>query len=349
MGINPTVSITTITDIICEEESVALLADGANQYVWTPSNTLSSGVGTMVTATPLINTEYILVGTDSLGCEGTISKTISVNPLPTAYITQDSLIICTGDIAGISVEISGTPPWDLSYAVNGALQENMLDLTSDPIIISSNIAGQYTLFTITDDNGCTNIGNGSLFLDVINTPIAGFLPNSGIVGDMLQPDISFINTSTEDENIYSWYFGDFPFNGSSSLQDPTYTYYDPGTYEVILVAMNGPCIDSDTNQITIQPVYTLYIPNSFSPNNDGVNDYFPWDSGFPKAKGITDFTIYIYNTWGEEVFYSDNIMNTWNGKMKNEGKIVAGYYSYVVQIIDFEGVFHTVSGQILLN
>ena len=166
---------------------------------------------------------------------------------------------------------------------------------------------------------------------------------------MLQPDISFINTSTEDENIYSWYFGDFPFNGSSSLQDPTYTYYDPGTYEVILVAMNGPCIDSDTNQITIQPVYTLYIPNSFSPNNDGVNDYFPWDSGFPKAKGITDFTIYIYNTWGEEVFYSDNIMNTWNGKMKNEGKIVAGYYSYVVQIIDFEGVFHTVSGQILLN
>ena len=166
---------------------------------------------------------------------------------------------------------------------------------------------------------------------------------------MLQPEISFINTSTEDENVYSWYFGDFPFNGTSSLQDPIYTYHNPGTYEVILVAMNGPCLDSDTNKITIQPVYTLYIPNSFSPNNDGLNDYFPWDSGSPKGESITEFNIHIYNAWGEEVFYSNNILNTWNGKIKNEGEIVTGYYGYVIKIIDDLGVNHTVSGQILLN
>ena len=137
---------------------------GANTYIWTPSTTLSSSAGAMVIANPLSSTTYKILGVDSLGCEALDSTTVNVNPLPMPFITQDSLQICSGDLGAILVEVSGTPPWDLTYTINGALQQEMINLTSDPIIISSDISGEYTLISIEDDNECTNIGSGSLFL-----------------------------------------------------------------------------------------------------------------------------------------------------------------------------------------
>ena len=111
----------TKNPVICEGESVSLSATGANTYVWIPSTTLTSSIGAMVNANPLISTTYTLLGVDILGCEGIDSTTVNVNPLPTASITQDSLKICSGDLAAIAVETSGTPPWDLSYTINGSL------------------------------------------------------------------------------------------------------------------------------------------------------------------------------------------------------------------------------------
>ena len=351
VGVNPTVSITPKNPVICEGESISLSATGANTYIWIPSNTLTSSIGAMVNANPLISTTYTLLGTDILGCEGIDSTTVSVNPLPTASITQDSLKICAGDLAAIAVETSGTPPWDLSYAINGSLQETLLDAISSPIIISSDIAGEYTLISITDDNECSNIGNGSLFLDVLNMPIADFVsygPDGSSDLDILQPEVSFINTSSS-SSTYSWYFGDHPLQGSSNLINPIYTYSDPGNYPVILVANNGPCSDDTIKNILIKPVYTLWIPNSFSPNNDGTNDYFPWDCQDPTAMSIKEFEMYIYNSWGEEVFHTEDQNDCWNGRINQNGEVILGYYSYLIKIYDELGVRHTVTGKVLLN
>ena len=93
--------------------------------------------------------------------------------------------------------------------------------------------------------------------------------------DILQPQVSFINTSSS-SNSYSWYFGDNPLNNeSSNLINPTYTYSNAGTYPVTLVANNGPCIDDTIKNIYIKPVFNLWIPNSFTPDGNDNNDYFP--------------------------------------------------------------------------
>ena len=350
VGIKPIVSISPRNPVICEGENIALSANGANTYIWTPSTTLSSSAGAMVIANPLSSTTYKILGVDSLGCEALDSTTVNVNPLPTAFITQDSLQICSGDLGAILVDVSGTPPWDLTYTINGALQQEMINLTSDPIIISSDISGEYTLISIEDDNECTNIGSGSLFLDVLDMPIADFLaygPDGSFEIDELQSQVSFINTSFF-ANSYSWYFGD-PFNNeNSNLTEPTYSYLNAGTYPVTLTAYNGPCIDDTTKNIYIKPVFNLWLPNSFTPDGNDNNDFFPPPLVMKENTSILEFEMYIFNSWGEEVFYSKDKNDCWNGKIKQNSKVVPGYYFYTIEIKDVLGVNHTQSGKVLL-
>ena len=76
----------------------------------------------------------------------------------------------------------------------------------------------------------------------------------------------------------------------------------------MLLAQNGPCYDTVFFRDYYQSVLFFVCLNTFTPNNDGKNDYFQ-----PTGLGISEYKIYIYNRWGEEVFYSDNINLCWDG------------------------------------
>ena len=70
---------------------------------------------------------------------------------------------------------------------------------------------------------------------------------------------------------------------------------------------------------------TLYIPNSFTPNGDGMNDVF-------EIFGKTDcdlFKLYIYNRWGNLIYKTDDILNFWDGKVNNEF-VQEGVYCYLI-------------------
>jgi gliding motility-associated-like protein len=88
------------------------------------------------------------------------------------------------------------------------------------------------------------------------------------------------------------------------------TFEDVGTYLITAKFDNGRCYSEDKLIIKIiqcEETY-LYIPNSFTPNNDNNNDYFG-------AYGINikAFSMEIYNRWGELIFVSDDINNRWDG------------------------------------
>ena len=76
------------------------------------------------------------------------------------------------------------------------------------------------------------------------------------------------------------------------------------------------------------------MPNSFTPNGDKLNDYFPWDPCCVKGENFSDFEIFIYNKWGNLVFYSKDKLNTWDGSVDNKAEICTGNYSYIIKIID---------------
>jgi gliding motility-associated-like protein len=92
---------------------------------------------------------------------------------------------------------------------------------------------------------------------------------------------------------------------------------------VIIVIDNSGCISSDTTIITKD--CPAYLPNSFTPNGDGVNDVF-----LPLPFNITSFTLKIYDRWGDLVFETDSFTNGWDGRYKNGSKAPLDVYNYVL-------------------
>ena len=329
----PTVSISPASTVICEGESITLTASGADNYSWSPSSTLSSDIGISVVSNPNITTSYQIIGSDVINCQDTTTIVVSVIPLPTANIVSGGGVICSGDSAVIVVDLSGNPDWNITYSVDGSV--NTISSSISPTIIYSVAEGTYTIPYVSDANGCSNIGIGYQVVDVINRPQANinFNPENP---SLLKPEVSFINNSIF-AATYLWDFGDNSPN-STDFQ-PQHIYEEDATYQVVLLAENGSCIDTAFINVVIDPYYALYVPNTFTPNGDGRNDEFE-----PKGVGISTYEIYIFNRWGEQIFYSDNMINCWDG-----GEAVASTYTYVINVIDKMGEFHKKTGFVLIE
>ncbi len=110
-------------------------------------------------------------------------------------------------------------------------------------------------------------------------------------------------------------------------QSPSDTVFDPAfnRYRVVSFKKLNNEIKSVSNTVSIERPYTLYIPNAFSPDGDGINDYFRiW------GQGINDIEVEIYNRWGQMVFKSFNMNEMWDGKF-NDKLSPSGTYVYRVK------------------
>ena len=154
------------------------------------------------------------------------------------------------------------------------------------------------------------------------SPIAGFSVNPSEV-DVCDNTVNFIDESSG-ASTYLYYFDHYGF--SSTLANFSHEYIVSGTDNPIQVVSNAfGCRDSAICTVKVSP-FTLYIPNTFIPDEDGKNDVF---------KPITDFEIIewefcVYNRWGELVFKTDNKEMGWDGKYR--GMISPdGVYAYVLK------------------
>jgi gliding motility-associated-like protein len=98
---------------------------------------------------------------------------------------------------------------------------------------------------------------------------------------------------------------------------------------LLLTAYNDHnCKDSTVGIVKINSDYTLYVPNCFTPNDDGINDVF-----YAHSVGLRGFEITIFNRWGEVIFESNDINKGWDGK-KNGRLVPTGVYIYKIKYID---------------
>ena len=102
-------------------------------------------------------------------------------------------------------------------------------------------------------------------------------------------------------------------------------YYN--VYRVVAVRNLNDQIISTSNAISVEKPYALYAPSAFSPDSDGINDFFKIS-----GQGILDFQIEIYNRWGQMFYKSDDLSKGWNGTFKGKN-LPTGSYVYKIKTI----------------
>jgi gliding motility-associated-like protein len=159
-----------------------------------------------------------------------------------------------------------------------------------------------------------------------------------------QPN-SFLNqVQFQDMSIFTtnwrWAFG---AKGYSTERNPMFTFRDTGIQKVKLTVTNqNNCVDSMIKYIDIEPKVIYHLPNAFSANQDALNDTY---KGKGYMEGATNFTLRIWNRWGELVFESADPDDGWNGRKFNTGREEPqGVYVCVVQFTGPRGVRQEITG-----
>jgi len=299
-------------------------------YLWSDGQTTSEAVG-------LCAGTYSVMVTDANGCISTVGANLA-QPLQVAFSTSVKPASCYGVCDGIAVAaVTGTiVPYTYLWDVSTGSQ------TSDSA--KAICPGTYAV-TITDGDGCSVTANVVVTLN-LQLPTAEFI-SSDDTTSLLMSTIDFTNISLPslDTLSYQWDFGDGELD---SVVHPTHTYSDTGTFTVQLIATNSVgCRDTIEYIIVIEGDYILFAPNTFSPNGDGLNDYF-----FPQGLGIdnNDFEFYIFNRWGDQIFKSDDILNAWDGRANN-GLEIAQEDVYVWLVLAREassGIPHQYVGHVTI-
>lgn len=196
---------------------------------------------------------------------------------------------------------------------------------------------------ITTDQGCKDTLLKPLAVTVYPLPVANFTA-SPTVTDMLNSQI-YIADQSHLANVIEWSYGD---GHTKSLRNATpltsttpymYTYKDSGIYTVNqLVSTDYGCTDTAAITITIKPMYTIYIPNSFTPNNDGINDYFK-----PTGINIKDIDLLIFDRWGNVIARVQGIDSKgWDGTDYRTGeKCKTEVYNWKLMYVDVFNEKHT--------
>jgi gliding motility-associated-like protein len=191
---------------------------------------------------------------------------------------------------------------------------------------------------VQDINGCQATLQLPNLIQSNPNPIAGFTPNP-YVTTLDEPTISFFDGSSF-ANSWTYSFGD---GSSANIQSPDHTYNSEGEYVVVQVVSNQfGCVDSVSNLVVVEPVSIVYIPNTFTPNGDGLNDI--WQ---PMMTYVKDYTLRVFDRWGNVIFITDDIYEGWNGKFGNDGADVKeDAYVYLITYNTYQNKAKELRGNI---
>ena len=199
-----------------------------------------------------------------------------------------------------------------------------------------------TQLIVTTNFGCSDTITDTIRVFPKPNAIFTVTPETGTI---LNPVETFTDASTGDSvSQWQWDFGD---GDISLLQNPVHTYRDTGIYTVLLtIADTNGCMDTAYALLEIQPDYIFFIPNTFSPNKDGLNEVF-----MPKGIGVNEkfFNMKIFNRWGDLIYQTADLNAGWDGTSNNgkEGS-QTDVYVWVINTRDLTGFPHTYTGHVTL-
>ena len=232
----------------------------------------------------------------STGCDSLVLN-ISLGFWDVDMITSTVDPSCFGDEDGMIIVEDvdgGTPPY--TYSLNGGSDAPIFQL---PFEILNLGAGLYSL-TVTDAEGCEVTDNGIELYDP--TELTVILPSDTTItqGDQLEINAEIIPAVFDPVVIWSPPVGDI---GCDSCASPIVQPLITTTYTATYINEFG-CLASDDITIIVEEELNVFVPNAFSPNDDGYNDKFRPYVNEKQVTGIREFS--IFDRWGEQLYYCGN-------------------------------------------
>jgi gliding motility-associated-like protein len=316
--------------------SVNNLSQGANAYQWDFGNGFTSALNAPSTTFDTIgNYPVTLIASNQFGCSDTSVQMVNIWPRPVADFTPSINDGCED----LFVQFDNTSSQDANaYLWNFGDGTTVQAFEPNHTYINP---GQYDVSLIVMNAfGCFDTLLVSNSISVYSVPFAGFAVSPALITTE-DPTIGLINTAS------GYQYGTYDFGNGilQSIYTEQYFYgvVDSGLYVITqIVYSSAGCSDTAYNYIQINLSPTLYIPNAFTPDADGENDLW-----FPQGVGIKSAQISIFNRWGEQVFYTNDFYQGWDGTYF--GKMCPdGVYSWKIEARDINAELIIKSGHLVL-
>ena len=343
---------------VCSESAVTLSVPNNYQYsfLWSPGGQTTNSITVRPFATTTYSVEVREMESGNVVCQNEI--TVEVKPRFEVKFRQVKLTCSNHDeengrnaqvVAAVD-SLTGVyfPPYDYQWEVSP-----LHIAPGDPTWAIGLEAYKYYYIRITDGRGC--VQRDSVSLKAYPNPIAEIMTDPGDTVYLQNPHVtySFENLSADSINISNFYWIlNQQYNITSSENEPRFTYIETGDYNTELKVYNPQGCDTSYYQsVRVEPV-KLKIPNVFTPNGDGINDYFiisldggsdtpggndngsrgtresefEYENYEPLNRYYESSELTIFNRWGRVVYHSKDYQNNWDG-----GGLSDGTYFYVLK------------------
>jgi gliding motility-associated-like protein len=294
----------------CEGNNITLSANGGTN-VWTgPGNYLSNAQSPIIPNASLSNNGiYYVTVTSPEGCINTDSTLVVISRNPSVDAGAD-VDICEGG----TVKLQGNTINATSFTwfpVTGLSDPLSLSPVASPV--------QTTLYTLTASDGvCAD--SASVLVNVSKKPTANAGPDKAVTGTQT----ATLEGEVTGSNLTYFWTPDLYLSSDTALTTTVSPPFDT-TYTLNVISNIG--CGTATDKVLVRYFKEIYVPNAFTPNNDGLNDRWntPALSAFPLAE------VSVYNRYGQMIFYNKGNTNLWDGTFKGM-PVSSGVYTYIIDL-----------------
>jgi len=299
------------------------------------SSATTEGPFTITYSTP--GTKTVVLETEGTsGCHAVDAKTFPVYfKAPTPVIKSNKPRFCLGDTIILS-----TPPLpDAKYYWTGPNGLTSLGASISIPVTSTKLSGTYTVIAIL--SSCNSDPATITIPAIFEYPAASFSTLPTLPAKLSAPvTVKFFNQSIN-ADTYSWNFGD---HSTSAEANPEHTYTLPGAYSVTLTASQSNACNTSVKKgiFYINASNALFIPNTFTPNGDNINDEF-----VVNISNLQNYRIRIVNRLGQLLFVGTDIFDNWKG-LYHGTPLPSGPYYYVIDAVAINGTAVQKKGSITI-
>lgn len=277
-------------------------------------------------------------------CKDSIQHNTRINSIPEIGFYADTTIFC-GDAEVIFRDTSSINHGEIASRLWTFGDGDFMSSDADTALHHySN--GIYTVsLETTSDKFCKSTLNLEDYILINPTVEADFDIDPREISISNKNDLEVINY-VNDETYINWSLSDTIHWENLYVPNLADSIYDTGTYHLKQYTINKyGCQDSVSVKFVITPAYSFYVPDAFSPNNNGVND--TWGP-VGKYFDLKSYDLKIFSRWGKIIFQTQDFYQQWDGRLQDGSAAPIGSYAYIIRLQDMDGNYKLMKGSIIL-